>query len=273
MKVQSVTFRRLEQAGRLGNGLFQVAATVGIARAIGAQPCLPSRWSYRPFLNCPAEWFRPPRGRSIEAWQWEGLDYMDERARLYLQDPALFRDVADEIREAFQPNESAAAQHLGWNSRRDGGVAVHVRRGDLLIQTQGFQPALTVDAPGYYRTALDVIDPMGVLPVVVFSDDPAWCEQNMADLVGREVEVWHGEPRSHIPSEYRRQTPKDWIDLILMSQFDRIVISNSTFAWWSAWLSKADVLYPQLWWGPKLDYIDWRLMVPPEFGWREVPCG
>ena len=198
---------------------------------------------------------------------------MDERARLYLQDPALFRDVADEIREAFQPNEKAAAEHLGWNSRWDGAIAVHVRRGDLLTQTPGFQPALTVDAPDYYRTALDAIDPMGVLPAVVFSDDPAWCEQNMADLVGREVEVWHGEPRSHIPSEYRRQMPMDWVDLILMSRFDHLVMSNSTFAWWAAWLNPdRDVLYPSLWWGPNLDYINWRLMVPPEFGWREVPC-
>ena len=273
MNVQSVTFRQLERAGRLGNQLFQVAATVGIARAIGARPCLPPRWSYRPYLNVPDEWFRPARGRAIEAWAWEGLEYMDERARLYLQDPALFRDVADEIRSAFQPKEAPAVEHLGWNRRWGDGIALHVRRGDLLTQEQGFQPALTEDAPGYYRSALDAIDPMDVMPVVVFSDCANWCRDYMRVVAGRPVEVWFGKPRSHKPSEYRRQMPEDWVDLILMSQFDHLVMSNSTFAWWAAWLNPdRDVLYPDLWWGPRLSHLDHHVMIPPEFGWREVPC-
>lgn len=267
----TITFGQLERAGRLGNQLWQVASAYGIARTRNEPLRLPERWSYRKWFSVPDECFgrRPIDG--LEAHNTPEAAHLG-KAALYLQDPALFRDVADDVRMFFRPSPEGESR-LGWNQRWDGGIAVHVRRGDLLTQTPGFQPALTVDAPHYYRRALEAIDPLCVLPVVVFSDDPAWCEQNMADLVGREVEVWHGEPRSHIPSEYRRQTPKDWIDLILMSQFDRIVISNSTFAWWSAWLSKADVLYPQLWWGPKLDYINWRLMVPPEFGWREVPCG
>lgn len=199
---------------------------------------------------------------------------MDERARLYLQDPALFRDAADEIREAFRPNERAAAEHLGWHSRWDGGIAVHVRRGDLLTQTQGFQPALTVDAPYYYRTAIEAIDPLRVLPVVGFSDDAEWCRGHIEHIVGRDVEVWDGKPRSHIPSEYRHQKPADWVDLILMSQFDHLVMSNSTFAWWAAWLRpERDILYPSLWWGPRLPHLDHHTLIPPEFGWREVPCG
>lgn len=273
MKVHSVTFRLLEKAGRLGNQLFQVAATVGIARALGAQPCLPSRWSYRPFLSCPVEWFRPPRGRSVEAWQAEPAAHLG-KAALYLQDPALFRDVADEIRAAFQPNERAES-HLGWRQEWDGAIALHVRRGDLLTQEQGFQPALTVDAPDYYRTALDAIDSMGVLPVVVFSDDPEWCAANTSNFRRRpddSITVWHGEPRSHVPAEYRRQAPRDWIDLMLMSHFEHLVMSNSTFAWWAAWLNECpDVLYPSLWFGPKLDYIDTDLLFAV-LPWRRVPC-
>lgn len=200
---------------------------------------------------------------------------MDERARLYLQDPALFRDVADEIRAAFQPNERAAAEHLGWHSLWDDAIAVHIRRGDLLTQTQGFQPALTVDAPDYYRTALDAIDPMGVKHVVVFSDDADWCSANACDLLGRDgrsIEVWRGRPRSHLHREYVRQEPMDWVDLILMSRFDHLVISNSTYAWWAAWLNEfSDVLYPELWFGPALDYIDTDLLTA-DLPWRQVPC-
>ena len=265
--------------GFRGNQLFQVASSVGIARARGDDLALPMNWSYRPFLSCPDEWFG--RRRGIEAWQTEQVAHIDERARLYLQDPALFRDVADEIRAAFRPNERAGAEHLGWNPRWDDAIAVHVRRGDLLTQTQGYQPALTVDAPDYYRTALDVIDPMGVMHVVAFSDDPEWCEANQHETFGRDVEVWHGKPRSHIQREYRRQAPRDWVDLILMSQFEHLVMSNSTFAIWAAYLGgdRQRVIYPSLWFGEKLAYINWRLMIPSaghvfwHAGWREVPCG
>lgn len=267
----TITYNQLERAGRCGNQLFQVASTVGIAHTRGEDVALPPNWSYRPFLSCPDEWFGRKRG--TESWQTAQVDHIDPRARLYLQDVSLFADIADVIRDAFQPNERAAAAHLGWNLKWDEAIAVHVRRGDLLTQEQGFQPALTVDAPDYYRTALDMLDPMAARHVVVFSDDPAWCEANQAEVFGRTVDVWFGgEPRSHILREYRRQEPRDWIDMMLMSCFDSIVMSNSTYAVWAAWLSTAEVLYPSLWFGSKLDYIDHRLMIPSGRGWREVPC-
>lgn len=271
-----------ELGGFRGNQLFQVAATVGIARAIGARPCLPPRWSYRPYLNVPDEWFRPARGRHMEAWAWEGLDYMDERARLYLQDPALFRDVADEIRAAFDLSargevlvyDAAERERYAYLNAPDSAIAMHVRRGDLLTQEQGYQPALTMEAPAYYRDALRVLDPHGARDVFVFSDDADWCELELPRRVHRYVTVMRtAPPRSHIPAQYRRQAPLDLIDLHLFGRANNLILSNSTFAWWGAWLAgfTDHVLYPSLWFGPKLDYIDTDLLFV-DLPWRQVPC-
>lgn len=268
--MRCVTFPQLERAGRLANQLFQIASSYGIADSRREPLSLNPRWSYRPYFNVPGHWFG--RATGTPAWQLPEAAHLGQAA-LYLQDPALFAHVADKVRAAFQPSERAE-RHLGWNDRWDDAIAVHVRRGDLLTQEPGFQPALTVDAPDYYRTALDVIDPMGVMPVVVFSDDPDWCEVNMPTLVGRSsVDIWQGKPRSHIPREYRNQTPMDWVDLQLMSRFPHIVMSNSTYAWWSAWLNECpDVLYPSRWYGEKLSYINTDLLFV-DLGWRRVECG
>jgi len=268
----SVTFKQLERAGRLGNALFQVAATVGIAHTIGGRPSLPPRWSYRPYFSCPDEWFMPPGPKSIEAFQWEGLDYMDERARLYLQDFNLFSDVEDEIRAAFRPSDLAQSR-LGWKFDWDDAIAVHVRRGDLLTQTPGFQPALTEEAPDYYYDALLSTDEWRARPVLVFSDDPDWCDENMAGRLGRDCTVMrYNPPRSHIAREYRKQPPLDVLDLFLLTSPDSIIVSNSTFAVWAAWLGEAiEVRYPSLWFGENLAHVDTSLLIPSD-DWVEIPC-
>lgn len=250
-----------------------MAATVGIARQIGAQPCLPRTWSYRRWFNCPDDWFtRPGSNRStLEAHQWEGLGHIDERARLYLQDLGLFRDVADEIRSGFQlSQEGKHRAHSMLDKiaymRMEGAAVLHIRRGDLLTQEQGFQPVLPVS---YYRDAIELL---GVDEVVVFSDDPDWCRDELPSLLG--VKVYTESTsllRPHGP-DYRRAPASDWTDLWLMSYGNPLVISNSTYAWWAAWLGQAErVLYPGTWFGPKLDYIDTSLMFDG-LDWEEIPC-
>lgn len=267
-----VGFKALERYGRLANQLFQVAAVIGVAHTHGLPVALNPSWSYRPFFSVPDSHFSPKYRSATEFYEFPEVEHIDHRARPYGQDPALFRDVADDVRRFFYPSPEAQS-YLGWHSRWDGGIAVHVRRGDLLTQTPGFQPALTVDAPDYYRTALDVLDPMDVLPVVVFSDDPQWCAENQQEVFGRKVEVRQTKPRSHIPREYRIQPAMDWIDLLLMGQFDNLIISNSTYGWWAAWLntSAKNVLYPDLWYGPNLAHVNTELLFV-DLPWRRVPC-
>ena len=235
---------------------------MGIAVRCAAVPYFP-KWDHRRWFNTPVEWFRKSHGDTFQnAEQWGGLEHIDPRARVYLQDAGLFANVADRVREVFAPSPVAAQylarpQFQAWREAcQRGAVAVHVRRGDLLTQTPGFQPALTVDAPDYYRDAATLCPDAELW---VFSDDPAWCTENMPALVGRPVTVMAGNP--------------DWVDLQLMASADHHIMSNSTYSWWTVFLSgNRAPISPSLWWGPNLEYVDTGLMVPGGPDWVTVPC-
>jgi hypothetical protein len=268
----NVTLEGLESRGRLGNQMWQVAACLGIAQQIGARPHIPPTWSYRPWFNLPDAFYEPAPPDAMPADQWDGLAHIDPRARMYLQDLGLFVDIASDIRRWFHPSaqaEEAMAADPAWELvRRPHTIALHVRRGDTVTQPKGFQPLAPIS---FYIDALEGFAPDQ--PVVVFSDDPKWCRERFAPhFAGRGLAVVdHGNGRSHRPGIYHRQPAMDWLDLQLMAEAAHHVISNSTYAWWSAWLADNPVpRYPSVWWGPNLAYIDSKLMIPDS--WIEVPC-
>lgn len=268
-----VRYHRLEAAGRLGNQMWQIAATAGIAAQISGTPRFTTPWSYRPWFRVPDEWFGHHQHPYIDAEEWEGLAHIDVAARMYLQDLGLFVDIAPDIRDIFAPSDQAMDVMVSddaWDiivGLRP--LALHVRRGDTVTQPAGYQPLATLD---YYERA---VSDFFIDDVIVFSDDIPWCRQHLPAVAPSRT--WHfidhGEGRSHRPNLYRRQPAMDWLDLQLMARCDSFVISNSTYAWWSAWLAGAKgVRYPEVWWGPNLAHIDPTLMIPEDRGWVQVPC-
>jgi len=76
------------------------------------------------------------------------------------------------------------------------------------------------------------------LKYFIFSDDIKWCEENLIDIPNSEI-IYH-EHKGEKFSNY----------LVLMSECKYFIIPNSTFAWWSAYISKSKnkkVLYPEIW--------------------------
>lgn len=270
-----IGYPQLTQAGRLGNQLWEIASTYGIACGQLDDPVFP-KWDYQPFFSCPDEWFREfpgPRGYEVvyqEATRF--VPYMDPRARAYLQDYNLFKGVADRVHKFFQPSE-LACQTLDsiWETSlpTDEPVAsVHIRRGDNVTHPQGYHPLRSWD---YYRSALALINSNHV---AVFSDDPEWCEKNFENETGiKPVLVYRGvdRPREYVDRvKYETAPVLDWIDLQLMARCDEHIISNSTYAWWGAFLSDdPSPIYPSNWFGWRIrDWTDASLMFPES--WREV---
>ena len=73
--------------------------------------------------------------------------------------------------------------------------------------------------------------------VIVFSDDPAWCQ---------EQELFSDDRFMISENDDNR------VDLCLMSLCSDFIIANSTFSWWGAWLStnkKKKVIAPKQWFG------------------------
>jgi hypothetical protein len=100
------------------------------------------------------------------------------------------------------------------------GIAVHVRRGDMLDKTA----AVNAD---YFKNALDRLKDEHSLTsttaIRVFSDDPQWCIENL-----------------NLPSAVFITGRSAFQDLTDMASHEYLVLSGSTFSWWAAHLTNRD---------------------------------
>lgn len=268
-----ITFPELGQAGRLGNQLWQIASTIGIAESRGEKFSFP-RWDYMQFFMMPEMFFSDQPGTP----SYTLVNHIDERARLYLQDYNLFKHITPEIWQLLQPSPQADAtlehEKYQWYlelAAEHSVISVHVRRGDNAYDPGTPDKHLyhPLRSATYYREAIKLVPPDE--PVVVFSDDLPWCRENMPDILGRDCYFFEGgipRPKEHEP-EYHTAPVADWIDLVAMTLADHHIISNSTYAWWGAFLSRnGKPIYPTNWFGPALSHINTELMFPNR--WRAV---
>ena len=132
-------------------------------------------------------------------------------------------------------------------STMDTPIALHIRRGDFLINSDNHHN-LGLD---YYEKCLSLFD--DDRNVIIFSDDPQWCKEQKLFSDDRFL-VAEGN-NSHT-------------DLCLMSLCCDFIIANSSFSWWGAWLSKGVnkiVCAPDKWMGPNNAHLDISDMLPDEW--------
>jgi hypothetical protein len=232
----TVTFRRLGARGygHLGNQLWQMAGTLGLASTLGAEARFPL-WRHQNRFCVPAEHFtaEPLRGRDASTIP----QHIAKGHRRYLQDPALWLHMESTIRRYFslEPTHRAAleAKFSSMLAIPDK-TALHIRRGDYQKKQQ-FHP---VPSDAYLRAALERVAGSNI---VVFSDDIAWCRQNLG---------W-AEPALFMEGN------ADYEDLFLIAACERHILANSSFSWWGAFLSdNPSPIYPTRWYGPAFDDVD-----------------
>lgn len=260
------TYDYLEKNGRLGNQLWQIAATIARAEADpDGHAYFRPDWDYRAYFSVPDFYFNPDPDPK---WWNNIVDGGTE----YFQDYANIKDIEDLVRMYFKPSqkadESCYLPRMGLDNETL--CSIHVRRGDYLKHPNHF-PIMT---SCYYRTAVaDVKSRHDDVHFVVFSDDIEWCMDN-PDHFGLEPDevMWvHGSVR---PVEVvdRLGEPRDQIDLFAMMEMDEHIVSNSTFAWWGAYLSgNAAPIYPDRWFGSLVpNGVNWENAIPS--GWRKFAC-
>jgi hypothetical protein len=228
-----MTYRLLGRQGRLGNQLWQIASTIGIAASQGVRAGFPY-WRYADYFSVPATYF--PDLASVEG---------DDLGPRYLQSVANFASVEPLIRSIFAPSAGTRARLAHRHHRLlslPHKTAVHVRRGDYADH-----PELYVQLDeDYYHRAMERADP----PYLIFSDDPAWCRPRFPD--------------DCLIVEHNR----DYEDLFLMASCDTVITANSSFSWWGAWLSTGRRIYPRRWHtdyfarDPRLGQVQEHLMRP-----------
>jgi hypothetical protein len=237
-----VTFAQLGRYGRLGNQMFQIASTIGIAKANGYEFAFPEwvnhdaveRFGSKEDVNV-GEWFPkwkelPRLDRELPehyvgemgqlGWGWQGFGHPDNMSYVgHMQTERYFAHCADYIRELFTFCEHA--EKINY-------TAVHVRCGDY---GSDYHP---ICSKQYYQMAYDIVPG----PYIVFSDDP---------LKAREI-----VPRSEI---YHVGTTLATLQQLVSCR--RHIIANSTFSWWGAWLAQSEqVVAPRTWFGPAASHLD-----------------
>lgn len=274
----NVHFDQLGKVGRLGNALYQLAATAGIANILGVEPRFNSDWIHRPYFSVPDHLFTDDFTDSVAAHKAHPARHIDERARVYLQDWNLFADILPTIREWLTPSDKALAimeadpEVAEFSLLPRPVLSIHVRRGD---NAPGGDPATPdkhlyhpMPPVSYYLSAVHPMYAYEPASIALFSDDIDWCKDALpfGDFYRHGV----GRPKEHEP-DYLTAPVLDWIDWQLQTRCDRHICSNSTFGIMAAIIAGDDAIVPWPIYGPKLSFIRAELMFPAT--WTRIDTG
>lgn len=259
----TLTFLNLGRLGRLGNHLFQAAATVGVAAAHDLCWAFPAASESSDIgrllernlwhLNLTGGTRVPVHFEQNQNYYEVELPIDDEDGPLlslagYFQSPRYFDYYRNTIRElfAFKSELIEAVDSRFPAGTLDRAVGLHVRRGDYADEPQTYIN-LSVD---YYIEALDKLDARiagGIGVVVVVSDDIEWCR--------RELESKLPFPLIFSPFGEEKNENGKYLDFVLLASCRYLVIANSSFSWWAAYLKreaeKGLVVAPKPWYGRK----------------------
>ena len=154
----------------------------------------------------------------------------------YFQSFKYFTSVAEDIRQEILSVRDDALRQASASAQQSS-TAIHVRLGDF--QFRRHRKTHATLTPEYYIQSLHQLgltDSPHVL--TIFSDEPGSAQRMLLESLP--------------PVEMRihRSMGSDLLDLFMMSTFHQIICANSSFSWWSAWLSGnpgARITVPRNW--------------------------
>jgi hypothetical protein len=156
----------------------------------------------------------------------------------FFQNYKYFSQYENELRSQlkFRRGYNAISDlYLSQKYSGDELLSIHIRRTDYLNSS-----VLNNLDLSYYENALIYFDRS--LPVLVFSDDPKWCQEQTLFKDDRFTIV---------------KSNNTYIDLCLMSKCDYHIIANSSFSWWGSWLAQSKkTICPRQWFSLDYNFLD-----------------
>lgn len=231
----TITFSKLNQseiAGRLGNQLFEIASTIGIAKANNTGFVFPP-WKYEQNFNlhnCFSSDIKATRIYTEPFYHFQmptiSNDGITDLSGFF-QSYKYFEHCESYIKFVF---ESVYQERpiLGTTS-------IHVRRRDYV--TLGNLFYISLADTNYYERAMEILNSNCYY---IFSDDIEWCKQRFKGY--KFVFIDEQDP---------------CVALSKISSCENNIIANSSFSWWGAYLNKIPnkkVIAPRNWFGPKLPH-------------------
>lgn len=233
-----ISFKQLGQMGRLGNMLFQIAATIALAMRNNDEYVFPM-WPEEPHFNlhnCFSNSIHTQNVFKESGFAYKPIPYSPNLDIVgFFQSEKYFIDFKEIIISLLTPKVG-----FGMNFGR---TSIHVRRGDYVNLPNAYQQ---LDMT-YYNAAMEITKSD---EYVVFSDDISWCMQH---FIGPKFKFVHGN--------------SPVTDLSLLLSNEHTIIANSSFSWWGAYLNKNPskiVVAPKRWFGPKLPH-DVKDLLPDEW--------
>ena len=166
-----------------------------------------------------------------------------------------FQQIQDVLKKDFQLNQKLDEDNLIMLKKITScnSVAVHIRRGDYLLTD--FHGVLSIE---YYVKSIELINSNIENSVFfIFSDDIHWVENHFKDILLSLQVCFIIVNNNNDYTNYK--------DMYLMKNCKNFILANSSFGWWSAWLSdsKGMKIAPERWVnsGIKMENIpdDWIL--------------
>ena len=144
-------------------------------------------------------------------------------------------------------------------------IAIHFRFGDYLTLTDNH----IILPTSYYLNAINELSAkinISEYTFIIFSEK---CNDVIIDKYIKILNL----PIKFVKIYEIMPTITDYEEFLYMSNCDHFIIANSTFSWWSAYLSTNPdkiVLYPSLWFGPKLKHYITTDLFPDK--WSKIKC-
>ena len=142
--------------------------------------------------------------------QWSSINY--------------YLSIKDKLLEVFaHPQASGVNEEYIQRMEQTESVGVHIRRGDYL-QDPDFRNICELD---YYRRAIRRLEEDSKnYNFFIFSNDIKWCKKNISPLLSKY--------QVHFVTE-NHSSDSCW-DMHLMTHCKNLIIANSSFSWWGAFL-------------------------------------
>lgn len=217
-----ITFSRLGKKGNLGNQMFQIASTIGIALKNNQEFSFP-KWEYsKYFINQfpeiqKDENFKIVKEKSFKYNQFK-LDNGNYDIDGWLQSEKYFDMRNTKALFLFEEQFIAGllnSHQLLFNKKT---ILISIRRGDFINHPYYFQLSFKF----YFLALIKNFPDWEKRNLIFTSDDIAYCKYHFSFLKN----AFFLEGLTAIEQ------------LALGSQCDDFVISNSTFSWWLAWLGE-----------------------------------
>lgn len=267
-----LSFNHIGYLGRLGNQMFQFAATLGTANRLEKIARFPiENCTFKnmtgPFdpatgqnsytkcdlldgFNISAEYFIPSSEIKISgSYNESAFTFNHDILRIpdnctlfgYFQTEKYFKEYRGLILDQFTFKDeyyNPASDYIESMKKSNKGLkltSIHIRRGDY-ISSPDHHPVCSLQ---YYAEAVRRINTESPSKFIIFSDDVEWCKKTFTG----DAYVF---PDLDNP----------FSEMCAMSLCDNNIIANSSFSWWGAWLNKNEqkmVISPSRWFGSAMN--------------------